>query len=244
MKLIRRQTKRLTRPARAMLQRCSTDSHCQRVAIQSPISHPSSRKHTQHFSSQNFTSTLSQASQDVSCRASDLSRAPYKQSKALAESARDQPPRNPIKFNPLVNVNPRTHQSERAGDRKIAAQSAVGSDPGGRLTCLTSWLWHYWPWASTWHPAVRGGNLWQNRHLQSPPARHCAQKFVTASSSPERHVQKAQRRLWRCRTGARIRHKARRWLLNALGPCLRPGIRHGADGSWNLERDRCWASRP
>ncbi|KAJ4859297.1 hypothetical protein T069G_07564 [Trichoderma breve] len=24
--------------------------------------------------------------------------------------------------------------------------------------------------------------------------------------------------------------KARRWLLNALGPCLRPGIRHGADG--------------
>ncbi|KAL6810402.1 hypothetical protein J3E69DRAFT_377839 [Trichoderma sp. SZMC 28015] len=24
--------------------------------------------------------------------------------------------------------------------------------------------------------------------------------------------------------------KARRWLLKALGPCLRPGIRHGADG--------------
>lgn len=56
-----------------------------------------------------------------------------KQSKALAESARDQPPRNPIKFNPLVNVNPRTHQSETASDRKIAGQSAEGSDPGGSL---------------------------------------------------------------------------------------------------------------
>ncbi|KAL6699174.1 hypothetical protein J3F84DRAFT_244299 [Trichoderma pleuroticola] len=35
-----------------------------------------------------------------------------------------------------------------------------------------------------------------------------------------------------CRTGAqiRLRLKARRWLLDALGPCLRPGIRHGADG--------------
>lgn len=80
--------------------------------------------------------------------------------------------------------------------------------------------------------------MWQNRHLQSPPASHCAQKFVTASSSPERHVQKVPAAPFtrtvelpdRGQNPPQGSPKARRWLLNALGPCLRPGIRHGADG--------------
>jgi hypothetical protein len=189
----------------------------------------------------------------VSCRASCLGSVPCsvlrpEQSTALAESARDQPPSNLIKFNPLVNVKPPTHQSERPGDREITAQSAVSSDPGGGRLRASHLL------AQALGTTGQGHRLGIRQSGVGTCARiaicnllrssHCAQKFVTASSSPERHVQKAQGRLCSCRTGARIRPKSRRWLLEALGPCLRPGIRHGADGSWNRKRDRCRASRP
>lgn len=107
--------------------------HCFPLLSPPSVTHPAANTRSNSHGTTHVNIKPSQPRRAMPCLGSVPWSVHTKQSKALAESARDQPPRNPIKFNPLVNVNPRTRQSERAGDRKIAAQSAVGSDPGGSL---------------------------------------------------------------------------------------------------------------
>jgi hypothetical protein len=115
----------------------------------------------------------------------------------------------------------------------------------------------------TWRPAVRGGNLCQNRHpsrlccssqyYKRPSTNHglpwlrCGQKFVTASSSPERHVPKGpepKRPAPAAGQGPgsllfdRLRCLA---LVDGAGPLVCwPANRHAADGHrWILEKGTC-----
>ncbi|RFU73316.1 hypothetical protein TARUN_8944 [Trichoderma arundinaceum] len=156
----------------------------------------------------------------------------------------------PSKFKRLVNVNSPAHHSQRPGAREIGRPPAVDPDPGATLGLAQrrqkSWLWHYSPWASTWHPAVMGGNLWQNRHLQSPgyqqglfqaPRRSSLQPAQAQSGMS----QSAQRSLCSCRTGVRIRRRVFGMELTSpagAGSLERDAVRHrGLDWSWSEQRD-------
>lgn len=216
-------------------ERCCHDVPLIPTASPPSVTHPAANTRSNYHGSTHVNIEPSQPRRAMPCLGSDPWSVHTKQSKALAESARDQPPRNPIKFNPLVNVNPRTRQSERAGDRKIAAQSAVGSDPGGSLD-LPQGLGS----GTTGHGHRLGirqsgvgtcGRIAICNLLRPATASRSSLQPAQAQSGMSK---RPQRRLLelpdRGQNPPQGSPKARRWLLKALGPCLRPGIRHGADG--------------